>query len=282
MIILLGSTGFIGKSLLNFFEKQQIECLGISSKEIDLTKKSAVNKLVKLLEPNSVLIFASSIVREKGDNLENMQKNIDMAKNISRAIEIKPIRKVIFISSIDVYGKPDGKINEKSALSPLSSYGISKLASEFILKVSAQSSRTPLLILRLGGIFGPGQSSKKYGPNSFIDSAIRKSEILIYGDGKEKRDLIFIGDLVKIISYFISNNTHGVFNIATGKSLSFFRIAELLQDLFPGKITVGYAPRTGDKLNFNFNVLNLKRHLARDFKFTSFKKALKITVDSTS
>ena len=282
MIILLGSTGFIGKSLLNFLQEQQIKCLGISSKEIDLTEKSAVNKLVKLLKPNSVLIFASSIVREKGDDLENMQKNIDMAKNVAQAIKIKPIKKMVFISSIDVYGKPNGIVSEKTPLNPTSPYGISKLVSESILGLTCESLRIPCLILRLGGIFGPGQSPKKYGPNSFIDSALKKREVFIYGDGKEIRDLIFVGDLVKIISHFSTNNTKGIINIATGKALSFSNIIELLQDLLPGKIIIKHGPRTGAKLDLKFNVSNLKRYLPKDFIFTSLKKALKITVDSTN
>lgn len=279
MIIILGSTGFIGKSLLNHLTERRIPCLGISSREIDLTNSSSIKKLSKILEPDSILVFASSIVREKGDNLDNCQRNIDMAKNVSLAIQKSPVKRIIYISSIDVYGVPEGIISESTAVNPQTPYGISKIASEFILKTAVKNLKTSLLVLRLGGIFGFGQATKKYGPNSFIESAIKKSEITLYGDGKEIRDLVFIDDLVRIISYFSLNKNAGIVNVASGQSISFISIAKSLKKIFK-KVQITRKPRTGLKANFVFENSLLKKNLPKSFSFTSIEEALKITVDS--
>lgn len=280
MIIILGSTGFIGKALFNHFKEKQVKCLGISSKQIDLTNNFSIKKLAKLFNKNIILIFASSIVKEKGDNLKNMQKNINMAKNVAKAIQLKPIKKVVFISSIDVYGKPVGKISEQTLLNPQTPYGISKLTSEFILRVATEKSGTPLLILRIGGIFGSGQSPQKYGPNFFIYSALNNKQINIFGDGKELRDLVFIKDLVKIISHFCLNKTNGIINVATGRSKSFLSIVKLLQKLLSGRIEIISKTRVGEKTDFIFDNSNLKKYLPKTFKFTPPADSIKEIIDS--
>lgn len=281
MIIILGSTGFIGKSLCNHFSKIQFPYKGFSSKEIDLTKKTSVKKLSKIFNSETILIFASSITKEKGDNIENMQKNIDMVKNVLCAIKIKPVKKIVFISSIDVYGKPAGKINEQTPINPLSPYGVSKFTSESLLKILAKSLKIPLLILRLGGIFGPNQSPKKYGPNSFIYSLKRNSPVNIFGDGSEKRDLVFIFDLVKIISQLSFSKSAGIVNIASGNQISFMEILTKIKNISNQRIKIFKRKRGTKKINFIFDNSKLLSLLPENFKFTTYEKALKITIDSS-
>lgn len=280
MVIILGATGFIGKSLCSHFFQNQIPFKAISSKEIDLTKETSFKKLKTIFNPDTVVIFAASIIREHGDDLENMQKNIDMARNVGKVIETNPVKKLIFISSIDVYGNAVKKINELTPLNPINYYGISKLTSELVLKVTAIKSKTPILILRLGGIFGPGQSPNKYGPNSFIHSMFNHLPITIFGDGKELRDLVFVKDLAKIISHLSFNKLEGTINAASGRSFSFQDIVKTLKLLTGNKIRVLKKPRTGIKLDFTFDNSKLQKELPKDFKFTTLKEALKITVDA--
>lgn len=280
MIVILGSTGFVGKSLSNYLAEQKIPFIGISSKDIDLTRDSSVKKLTRIFNSKTTLVFASSIVREKGDNFENMQKNIDMAKNISEAIQRKPIKKLIFISSIDVYGKPKDVITERTLTDPQTPYGISKLTSEQILKVAAQKLAIPFLILRLGGIYGSGQLSNKYGPNSFINDIVEKKSVNIYGDGLEKRDLVFVNDLCKIILELATNNSTGILNIATGQQYSFKSIAKILEIIIGEKIKVNRQKRSSSKTDLRISNKLLKTYLPKKFKFTDIKEGLKITVDS--
>lgn len=282
MIVILGSTGFIGKSLCNYFFQNNIPYLGVSSKEIDLVNKSSTNKLLSLLEKDTILIFVASITREKGDNVENMMKNINMAQNVALAILTKPVKKIVFISSIDVYGNLLEKITEKAPLDPSSFYGISKLASEMILQKVSSTVNIPILILRLGGIFGTGQSSKKYGPNSFITEALKNHSLTIYGDGKELRDLVFINDLVAIMSQLSLNDHFGIINIASGKSVSFMQITDYLKKILPAKFKIIKKPRTGLKSDFLFDNKKLLSVLSKNFKFTDLETALKITVDSAT
>lgn len=274
MIIVLGSSGFIGKALFDHFQDQEIESIGISSKDIDLSNKTSVRKLVKIFNKEATVVFASSIVREKGDNFENMQSNIGMARYVAEALKISPVKKVIFISSFDVYGNSKKRISESTVTNPQSPYGISKLASEKILQISTDQ----LLVLRLGGIFGLGQSIKKYGPSSFVAQAFKDNQIDLFGDGKELRDLVFIEDLVRILSHFCFSKTLGTINVSTGRSLSFLSIAQTLQEILPS--TIKHTPRTGEKLDIIIDNQLLVKNLPNDFKFTPIKESLKIMVDS--
>ena len=280
MIVILGSSGFIGKSLCNYLTGNNIAHVGVSSKEIDLTAPNSAKKLSKILSKSTVLIFASSIVREKGDSLENMLKNIDMAVNVASAVSKSPVKKLIFISSIDVYGDQMIKINETTQPNPGNFYGISKLASEMILNKTCLSYKIPFLILRLGGIFGPGQSAKKYGPNSFIDGILNSRTITIYGDGREMRDLVYIGDLIRAIHELSVKKTTGIINMASGKAVSFLQVTGLLKKIFPYDFELKILPRTGTKYDIILDNKKLNSALSKKFKFTNILDALKITVDS--
>jgi len=114
--------------------------------------------------------------------------------------EARPSPIVLFASSRLVYGRPMYlPVNERHPLRLQSMYAVHKIAVENYLQVMGQSSALRSCIFRISNPYGPYQSerSRGYGIlNRFLRSAARGDEIVVYGDGKQIRDYIYVEDVV--------------------------------------------------------------------------------------
>ena len=84
-IVILGSRGFIGSSVLNYLEEKHIPSLPISRKDINLLSKKESKKLKRILRKSDALIITSSIAPCK--TIEDLKKNITMMENICENIK---------------------------------------------------------------------------------------------------------------------------------------------------------------------------------------------------
>lgn len=275
-LVLLGHTGFIGKEIFSQLRVKKITVRGFSSKEINLFSPSSVRLLQNLLNKETILIVASAITRELGDNISSMQKNIQIISNIALAIEKSPIKKCVYLSTADVYGKPNGPISEKLPLNPQTYYALAKICSEKILEITLNKTQTPLLIFRYNGVFGPGQKNIGYGPNYFIHSILNEGSVKIWGDGKEMRDSLYVKDLAKIIISLSLSNTSGIYNIATGKSRAFVDILKIIRKVSSIKFTIQERDRTSSSFNQIFDTSKLKKALPA-VTFTPLEKVIEET-----
>ena len=132
-------------------------------------------------------------------------------------------KRQVYISSDAIYADVKGKISEKSIASPNSLHGLMHLTRELMLRNKFEKI---LCILRPTLIYGPGDTHNGYGPNRFINLALKNKSIPIFGNGEEKRDHIFIEDVVNIIFKCIVNDARGILNLASGKVYSFKHIAK--------------------------------------------------------
>ncbi len=231
-IVIFGSSGFIGKYLLKYFDKEY-NVVGLNSNDCNLLIIDEVNKIFDLFNENTIIIFASSIVRTIENSFDSHKKNVLMAQNISLSIaknKVK-IKQLIFLSTIDVYGiENDEIINENTLPSPNDFYSISKLSSEFILKKCCRENKTLLTILRLPGVYGKDEQ------NSTLGKMIKNAEagyLTIFGNGSPTRDFLYIGDLYHIIVSCIKEKIFDVVNVVSGKSYSINEIAEAIMLLYP-------------------------------------------------
>jgi len=274
-IIVLGHSGFIGKALCDQLNIADIAFQGISSSDIDLRKSESITALNQRFTKNTVLIFSAAIIRQKGDNLETLQDNIKMAINVAKSLENHPIDKCIYLSTADVYGHPDSLlISENTPINPLTNYASAKWLSESLMESVCLKTHTPSLTLRYSGIFGPGQRQPRYGPNSFIDSVIKKENVNLWGDGEELRDMVYVKDLAKIIVQLSQNNIQGILNIATGKSTTFQQTAEMICQLMPYQCKIIHRERNGPKFDQVFDISKLKQSLP-NLCFTPLNQAFR-------
>lgn len=279
-IVLLGHTGFIGKQIYARVKGKGHNVKGLSLPHFNLLNKGNSKKLSSHLNKNTILIITVVINRELGDNLQTMQDNIKMIANIAEALEEKPIKKCVYLSSADVYGRPEKlPITEETPIAPRTYYAVAKYSCERLLQAAAEKSNFPLLVLRYNGVFGPGQINIGYGPNFFIKSIIEDGVVRLWGDGRELRDVVYVKDLAKIITQLSLNKTTGIYNVANGKSRSFLGMVELLKKISSKKFKVIRRKRTSPAFDQVFNIDKLSKVLPR-LSFTPFKEALSDTFHS--
>lgn len=275
-IIILGNRGFIGAALYNDLNKQKyLNVKGFNSSNLDLKSPESVRQVEKVVDENTVVIFAVRAPK-KIDPLESFEQDIAITCNIARLIKRNLIKKFLYFSSISVYGEAmtNLKINEKTKSAPSSYYGISKIVAEEILQKAAQEKGTPFVTLRPCMVYGSGNKELPYGPDRLTHSFIDKSQLNLFGDGSEKRDFLFIEDLVKLTEKFIFNNCEGIYNIGTGNSSSFKNIVETLQKITKKDCPIIESERTMSKIDQKLDISKLL-DLFPDYNFTSLEQGLR-------
>lgn len=274
-VVILGHTGFIGKHLENFFNNKYPEVIGKSLPDFDLTKDS--DSLKDIFDMKTAVIMCSAIKKDYGDNIDNFSKNVSMVVNVCKILETNPVKSFVYFSSAAVYGEDihNLQISEKTAINPTSYYGMVKYVSERLLwKVSKNN----LIIIRPPVIYGPGDQPC-YGPSGFVKAALNNETVTLWGDGTEKREFIFIDDVVQLIDKLILNNYNGVLNLASGKSFTFKEIIDMMSSLTNSKIEVNSRERTKNKVDNEFDNSALLK-IFPEFTFTPLKDGIKDTIES--
>jgi nucleoside-diphosphate-sugar epimerase len=126
-------------------------------------------------------------------------------------------------------------------LSPESIYAVHKIAAENYLRVFRRTANLRSIVVRLTNPYGPHQSheSRSYGIlNRFIRAAARGEEITIFGDGSQRRDYIFVDDVIRAFLLLpLSERCHNeTFNLGGLESISLGAAAEHIAQLAGNKV----------------------------------------------
>ena len=281
--IVLGYTGFIGSKVYDSLKSDsENSVIGISSDEVDLSEVDSYKKLQSIITPDSTLIMCVGVKKQLGDDIDIFEKNIVIIDNFIRAIVTAFPKKIIFISSAAVYGEDivhNGKIDEDTLVVNRSYYGIAKHVSESLLDKVCKEIKTKLVILRPPLIYGDGDASFGYGPVGFLKDAVDGKNIVMWGDGNELREFIYINDVVNIIDQIIDSEFEGILNIASGKSYSYSDVVRIIQNTLCLNVKVDSRERSKDKVNHLFSS-GLINKVLNKFKFTNLESGMKSMYDS--
>ena len=183
---------------------------------------------------------------------ECFEININGLINVLDASKESGVKKIVFSSSAAIYG--ENPVSPKIVdliPDPKSPYGQTKLEGEYLLKLYNQRDGLGAVSLRYFNVFGPRQDpGSQYAAAIpiFVQKALRNEPIVIYGDGTQTRDFIFVKDVVNAnILAALNENVNGVYNVATGKAISINEIAALVISETGSKSEIFYEEeRAGD------------------------------------
>lgn len=293
-ILITGVAGFIGSSLANSLDKNKYTIYGIDDlsnglkssvpKEVIFFKQDLSKKVPKKLEKNNINIdfifhFAGQSSGEISfeDPISDLQKNTISTLNLINFSIKKKIKKFFYMSSMSVYGDANN-VNEKSNLNPKTCYGVSKLSSEYYLKVFKKELN--FVIFRLFNVYGPTQklNNLKQGMiRIFLTQLINNNTIIIKGSLNRTRDFIYIDDVIKIfhLSMNIRNISNKIFNVGTGNKTTIKKIIYLLKKLHKDTSVDIISGTKGDQKNIYANIRNLKETY-KIRNFTSIEDGIKI------
>lgn len=229
-VVILGANSFIGKAITKKFISQNIKPVLVTRKNADLEEKQSINKLKKILKKDDTIIFIAAVAPVK--NIEMLNQNLLICKNIIESLKIKKPNHVIYLSSDAVYSDSKNKINEKSETTPESFHGFMHLIRENMLK-ELNCKKT---FVRPTLVYGSDDPHNGYGPNKFIRCAQNNEEIFLFGKGEERRDHIHVDNVADIVSTVAIKKIDGIINAVSGNVISFNEIAKNLKKIYPNLV----------------------------------------------
>lgn len=237
-----GGSGFIGRHTVSRLEERGYQVKALvrkadnfpkSVEEIrgDLTTGEGLDEFL-----NNVDVLIHLAARQLLPEEEMFRDNVEATANLIDTALRYNLSKIIYLSTVVVYGE-GGKepFKEIDWPRPNNTYGLTKYLGENLVKYWGTKTGKPVTILRPFNIYGPG--NQKGVIHSFYKAFKEKGFVTIYGDGKQKRDFLYVDDLVKAILTSIEKRADGAFNLGTGKSVSLLELVELF-----GR-SVGEKPR---------------------------------------
>ena len=257
-VVVLGATGFVAGSLLGLLEAGGQPTRGVGSREVDLTDGAAIPKLRTILQPGDALVICSALTPEHGRDRSAFLRNLAMVDHVCTVLSTNPCAQVVYIGSDSVYGCGVEDLDEESCCEPGDFYGLAHLVREKMLRTACAASDIPLAVLRAGAIYGSGDTHNAYGPNRFVRTARETGKIVLFGQGEEQRDHIYIADVCRIIQLCIQHRTTGTFNAVSGVSLTFREIADTIAEAVGDDVKVESAPRSVPVIHRRFNPAALR------------------------
>ena len=267
MIVVTGGAGFIGYHTVKRLIKEGLDVSVIdnlhSAIALEELKKYEIklnvvdirdlDKLKTLMKDTEAVLHLAALI-DVEESLRNPylyhQVNVCGTVNILEIARTYDIDKIILASSAAVYGEPSKiPISENSPLRPISPYGLSKVIAERYCKMYHELYGLNVLILRYFNVYGEYQSSEYAGViTKFIERILERKPPVIYGDGRQTRDFVYVNDVVSAnLLALKSTIDFGIFNIGTGRAISINELASMLIEMVGLKLKPVYLPpRPGD------------------------------------
>ena len=240
-IAAVGGAGFVGRHLARQLHEAGHESISLDRRPIgapyggeralavDLMGAGGPEAAARACGPVDAIVWLAASIRQRTrvdeSAAEDLQLMVEAPLRFLRALE-RPPTSFVFISSIQVYGRPVRlPVDEAHPTDPVTSYGVAKLCAEKYLGVACAGSGIPLACLRLGFVYGPGQHPDNAIPR-FLGALRRGEAPVVRGDGKGIRDDIYAGDVAQAIEKAILCRARGAVNIAAGRPHTLLEVAE--------------------------------------------------------
>lgn len=265
-ITVTGGAGFIGSHLVDRLIEdghtvQVIDNLYTGNKKFVHSKAQFIEldirdpKLYSVLEefrPDYIFHEAAQteVSTSMSDPMLDCDINLMGLINLLNAAVKLDVKKFLMPSSAAVYGNLDTlPLNEEMIGNPSSFYGLTKLTTEHYLRIYHESFGLPYICYRYSNVFGPRQGNGGEGGviSIFAKAIVQGSPIIIYGDGKQTRDFIYVDDVVEANILGMQHQVTGIYNVSTGISSSVNLLVDEFRNISGKDIEVVYdKPRLGD------------------------------------
>ncbi|MBI2647643.1 GDP-mannose 4,6-dehydratase [Candidatus Woesearchaeota archaeon] len=306
-VVVTGGAGFIGSHLVDLLIKHNPEKLIILDNfflgmmdnlaeaaknypQLDIINLDITNlkELKKIIISNSPDVIFNLAIIPLPTSLEKPEwtygKNVKMTQNLCELMRQGHFKTLVQCSSSEVYGSAlQVPMSESHPQRPMTPYAASKLAADSLAISYYEAFGMDITIPRPFNNYGPRQNDKSYAgviPLT-IKRILKNKSPVIYGDGNQTRDFIFVEDTVRaIIDIYVLNNTRGkIINIATGKEISVKKLVSLIMEQMNCKLKIRYqVVRPGDVRRHKADISLAKKLI--NFKVnTDFHLGLRKTIE---
>jgi nucleoside-diphosphate-sugar epimerase len=224
--------------------------------------------LLRLICTDAQFIFHEAAIASVQGSIDNPlhihEVNVNGTLNVLVAARDAGVTKVVYASSSSIYGDTPTPSNREEMIPvPQSPYAVSKLAAEYYCRVFDQVYNLPTACLRYFNVYGPRQSpDSQYAAviPKFIKRIKESMPPIIFGNGEQTRDFIFVKEVALANIMSAESNATGVFNIGSGECISINALSQLLLALMkrPDITPVFETAKTGDIKHSMANITKAK------------------------
>jgi UDP-glucose 4-epimerase len=212
---------------------------GAELAELDIRDAAALSELAAAVQPEVVFHLAAQIDVRKSveDPAFDAAINVGGTANLLEAMRAAGSSRIVFVSTGGaIYGEGEGQalpLDEDTPIAPLSAYGQSKYAAEGYLALYERLHGLSGVSLRLGNVYGPRQDPLgEAGVIAIFCGRLRAGERpTVYGDGRQTRDYIYVGDVVAAALAAAESRFRGPVNIGSGVETDVLELAAKLAEL---------------------------------------------------
>jgi UDP-glucose 4-epimerase len=261
-VLVTGGCGFIGANLVRFLADRtpwtvrvlddlrtgQHEYVPDALAEVRVGGAADPDALAAALEGVDAVVHLASQTGV-APSVENPSQDFDgntaVVFRVLDGCRQAGIERVVYASSGAAVGEVPPPIHEEVVPKPLSPYGAGKLAGEAYCRAFSASFGMEAVALRFSNVYGPFSAHKKNAIPNFIKSSLRNQPIVIYGDGTQTRDFIYVEDLSDAIVRSLTADGVGgeVFQLATGVETNVRDVARLVQEITGATAEVRLEPK---------------------------------------
>jgi UDP-glucose 4-epimerase len=257
--VVTGGAGFIGSNLVDALVQRGDEVVVVD--DLSSGKRENLNAAATFVDGdirNGIDAAGAAVVfhlAAQADVQTSMRRpDHDAAVNVVGTVQVLEAARaagarVVFSSTGGaIYGECDGPAREDSPLEPVSPYGIAKLCAEEYLRGWNRIHGSGHVVLRFANVYGPRQDSSLEGGVAaiFLERLAHGDETLIFGDGLQTRDFVYVGDVVGAL-LAAADRDGGTFNIGTGQETTVLELYRLCAEVTGSKAEPRFEPaRLGD------------------------------------
>jgi len=279
-ILVTGGAGFLGSHLVDQLINLNHEVMivdNFSSGKVDSihvragiaccdTRDKKIEAVFERFRPDLVYHFASrtrfseSLFRLKNTSRYDVDDDLSGTLNVLNACLRSGVKKIVFASSIEVYGDvTTHSVNEDHPLNPKSYHGKAKLKQEQYVESYYENYGLSYTILRFSSVYGRRQ---EYSGESHVFSSINHCiqndiPLMLKPRNNKIRDCLYIDDAIKACEATLSSNTNGVFNIGLGIPIGANEFVSKIEDVLEKKAL--YLPTSKHEQRSHHNHFDISK-----------------------
>lgn len=304
-ILVTGCAGFIGYNLSKTLINQENNIIGIDSLNSAYDKKFKELRLQNLEEDKNFHFFNKDLSKEDAlngldnidvvyhmgaragvrqsfkDPLSYIKDNTIATTNVANFCKNNSIQKMILASTSSIYGNSGDKemvedLDEK--INPPSIYASTKLSGETLAKTILSSEDTNLIITRFFTVYGP------YGrPDMsilrFIHWIMENKEVIIFGDGEQRRSFTYIDDVVELLLKVQDCDSSETFNVGNNKTSSLNEVIKIIENFSNKEAQVNNQPRAFRDPDVVLPGLSKSKQILNWKPSTNIEEGIKSTIE---
>lgn len=243
-VLVTGASGFIGRAVVAALRERDVPVTAVDREPPDASWDAGVHVVTGDLadqetcvaafetRPTAVVHLAAltSVLRSVDAPMQTFAQNVTITQVLLELSRGSGVDRFVLASTNAVVGDVGtSTITANLPLRPLTPYGATKAACEMLLSAYSGSYGMATAALRFTNVYGPGMSHKDSFVPRMMRAALSGTGVRVYGDGRQRRDLVFIGDVVSGILLALDSRYDGRAIIGSGRSVSVLEMIETVR-----------------------------------------------------